>query len=641
LARPEYRKIGEQFWTETSDSNPELASLNCINPGVGRSPAFSPRQNSQAIKSEGDLDDLGNEVAAVVDLHELILEDSLKLDRAWEARATPLYIQLRRRHTWWMYKLFRTRAWNDADVEELINETFRRYMESLRGTFWATHGVDPQSEPIFEDGKLIGLSLLPAKPITDLESYTFNSPGGWLRSVATSVLNKYANKAAVENQGAKEFRLAAKPPARRKAVNGKYQGLQSSWLVDYLYAPPRNMEERLVAECRAREIRERYVAALTNLPPVQRAAWVLCKDELLTHDEAEQMLAPILHWRTARAALRRKPLPDAEVSFLLSRKDVSPDTSKASNKLGEQLSDLDPSRASHVPVIRWSREYLGLTRRYGSFRSLRPLCVRFEPHGQQEQAGSISDRDRDSIRGMGLQRQDESTRLLKQESTCAYTLDLKPGWVKAPEPDAPEYVELLQKIRKLLKARKRCTTIAKILNTTHVPPVFGNTWHHTAVRLIASRARLIKAVRVSQSTPSASPAKTQTKPTPRRTAGKRAADAFHPSDDASHKAPGHSQAGKKVSGRRKRVRKAKQRSMPAQKARRNTRRWSKRPRKAFKKAATRRKTSKKVSAKAASLPKALRRGSATKKARLKRSVAKREKKRARRVHVGSARRQRH
>jgi hypothetical protein len=77
------------------------------------------------------------------------------------------------------------------------------------------------------------------------------------------------------------------------------------------------MEDYLIAQSRAREIRERYVAALMNLPPVQRAAWVLCKDELLTHEEAEPMLVPALHWRTARSTLRRKPLQDAEVSFLL------------------------------------------------------------------------------------------------------------------------------------------------------------------------------------------------------------------------------------------------------------------------------------------------------------------------------------
>ena len=126
-----------------------------------------------------------------------------------------------------MYRLFRTRAWNDADIEELINETFARYLQSLRITFWGTNGVHSESEPIFQGGKVIALRLLPAKPIADLESYTFRSPGGWLRSVARSVLNKYAKKAAAESKGDKEFRCAAESPACR-TVNDKSQGLQPS-----------------------------------------------------------------------------------------------------------------------------------------------------------------------------------------------------------------------------------------------------------------------------------------------------------------------------------------------------------------------------------------------------------------------------
>jgi hypothetical protein len=53
-------------------------------------------------------------------------------------------------------------------------------------------------------------------------------------------------------------------------------------------------------------------------------------------------------------------------------------------------------------------------------------------------------------------------------------------------------VELLEIIRQLRKARKRYTTIAKILNATGVPPLLGTRWHHTAVSLIAWRAGLVK-----------------------------------------------------------------------------------------------------------------------------------------------------
>ena len=84
-------------------------------------------------------------------------------------------------------------------------------------------------------------------------------------------------------------------------------------------------------------------------------------------------------------------------------------------------------------------------------------------------------------------------------------------------------------------------------------------------------------------------------------------------------------------------------STPGQKVRRNARQWSKLPKKTLKKAATRPKIGKTVSTKAANHPK-LGRGNATKKTRLKQSVGKHGKKRARRaarVRVGRARRYRH
>jgi hypothetical protein len=195
---------------------------------------------------------------------------------------------------------------------------------------------------------------------------------------------------------------------------------------------------------------------------------------------------------------------------------------------------------------------------------------------------------------------------------------------------------LVEKIGALLKAKKKCTTIADTLNTSHVPPLFGNTWHHTAVRLIARRARLIKTVTVTESALAES-AETLTTPTPCSTAPSRAADAIHPIEDAPFKTRGHSHVRKKVS------RKRKQRRKPAQKSRHNAPPRNKLPKKTLKKARIRRKTSKAVSTKAASLSKTLRHSKATKKASLKRSVSKRGKKRAQqasRVRVKSARRKR-
>jgi DNA-directed RNA polymerase specialized sigma24 family protein len=572
-----------------------------------------------------------------VDVLERIIQDSLEFDKAWEARAEPLYAQFRLRHPW-IPNFFRRRVRNDADVEELKNDTFVIYLEHLRRTFCETNGVDVQSEPLFEDGNLIGESVLPAKPITDLEKYTFWNPGGWLGTVARNVWKKYVRKAATTkriipfsvNQKAEKIELEG-PFAKRH--NGKSLYLRPPRLD--LFAPPRNVEERLIARSEAREIRRRYITALIKLPPVQRAAWVLCQDELLTHEEAEPMLVPALHWRTARAALRRKPLQDSEVSLLLDRADISPDASKAANKLAEHLSDLDRFRAWRQPVANWSRAYLGsLTNHRGSFTS---FCVRLEQHGPPEDIRwTISERDRDFIRAIkNPQHQDQIIRSLKQEPRAAYSMKLRPGWVKAPEPGTPEYIRLLEKIRALRKARKRWTTIATTLNASHVPPVFGNTWHHTGARLFARRAGLIKTDPVIPSAPLGDSAETLTTPTTGSTASTRAAHAIHPVDGAPFKSRGHSQIVKNVS------RKRKQRSKPVQKSRHNAgfktstednvRPSNKRPKKTLKKARTRRKTSKTVSTKGASLSKILRRGKSTKKARFKRSVGKRGKKQVRRA----------
>ena len=471
----------------------QKAASNLINPAVACHPAFSVDEDSQTIKSERDFDDLGDDVTPAVDLLELMLQDSLELDRAWEARATPLYFQLKRRHTGWMYKLFRTRVWNDADIEELINETFARSLERLRRTFWATNGVNVQSEPVFdENGQLIGESFRPAKPIIDLERYTLWSPGGFLGSIARSVLNKYVNKSAAEIRGAEEFNCAVESPAQTTVDDESHdesQGRQSSEILDN---PLRNPEVALIREAEAREIRKRYIEALAKLPAIQRTAWILCRDELLTSREGEPMLVPVLHWRTARSALRRKPLRDAEVSGLLGRVDVSPDAAKAKAKLGLYLSDLNPFPDRVLPVPKWPREYLvGSSNRSGS---LKRVGVRWEELCEpDEHRSETCERDKDFIRDMpGRDRPHENIRLRRQERTQAYSMDVKPGWFSPPEADPPEYVELIKIMRPLLRARKGYSMTARVLNDRRVPPRLGNKWHPTAVRVIAIRARLVK-----------------------------------------------------------------------------------------------------------------------------------------------------
>jgi hypothetical protein len=68
---------------------------------------------------------------------------------------------------------------------------------------------------------------------------------------------------------------------------------------------------------RNREVRLRYRAVLKKRPPVQRAAWILCKDELLKPEEAERLLVPLLHWITARAGVQTKPMKAGAGSLCL------------------------------------------------------------------------------------------------------------------------------------------------------------------------------------------------------------------------------------------------------------------------------------------------------------------------------------
>jgi hypothetical protein len=279
-----------------------------------------------------------------------------EIESDYQARISDLSVQVRRRHSSYMYSLFRRRAWNEADVEELVNETVGRYLFDVDVMLRVTEGLHSSLEPLVENGELIGLSL-PAtvKPIPDLETYTFASPGGWFATIANSVLREYARRSAKASERAKAIDRAARFPTRR---NGEPQYFQPSVVARIVYGPRRNIEQFLVNQCRNKEIRERYVAALQQVGPVQRAAWILCKDEILTTMQAEPLLATALHWRSARAALRARPIQDAEASRLLNRIDVSPDAAKARAKLAEQLSDLDPLKASRMPASKWAREFL-------------------------------------------------------------------------------------------------------------------------------------------------------------------------------------------------------------------------------------------------------------------------------------------
>ena len=291
------------------------------------------------------------------DLLELILRDSPgpEIESTFEARIADLYLELRNRHSW-MFGFFRRVSPNQADVEEMANETLERYLRDINATLRMTEGLHFSLTPIVEAGELIGL-MLPGtvEPIRDLHNYTFHSPNGWLATIARNVRNAFALKSGRLREKANIMERAAEFPTRR---NGQSNIRPISSFVYSLYACPDNIEDRLVACCCRSEIRAAYLATLKELPAVQRAAWILCKDEVLRSAEAELYLAPLLHWRTVRSVLRAKPLSIADASRRLNRRDVSSDIFKAKRKLRQRLSHLNPSLGSTTQAIRWPPEFL-------------------------------------------------------------------------------------------------------------------------------------------------------------------------------------------------------------------------------------------------------------------------------------------
>jgi len=565
----------------------------------------------------------------MVDLLERMAQDSyaIAIECDFDARIAALYAQLRLRHSW-MYNSFRYLAWNEGDIDELVNETLRRYLKDVGATLLATGGVHASLQPLVEDGELIAFTL-PAtvEPIHDIEKDAFSNPGGWFRIIARSVLDEYARKAAAATEKANKFRRAAQFPTRH---NGEPLNSTSFWLQEELYGPGGHIEEWLVAQCQAGEIRERYVEALTKLPPVQRAAWVLCQDELLTRAEAEPLLGPALHWRTARAALSRKPLQDAEASDLLGRADVSPDASKAKDKLGELLSYLDPLKSSRMPTPKWPREYLASNS--GGSGSLRSCVYRA--------ARSISERDKDYIdhasRGSGVSGRNG------QQSKSSLNLGSawfqpRPAAVKIPHADRSQARDL----KRIGYRSGSCTNCeGRSVWRSFSPRAMGWTYwcYECGARDEQCRPKsgdqagpdlTLSLNRDSIQAPKSDLPGPVHKPFPvlppterkhRRGRENRVAEASHPSEAADHalaKAPDRNRAVKKISARRS------QRSKPPQKASRNAGQRNKLAKGKSIIVRKRRKTSKNVPVKAARLtratnvPKVPRRGNAPRRARLK------------------------
>jgi len=410
----------------------------------------------------------------------------------------------------------------------------------------------------------------------------FRNPEAWLTRTALNAVADFRREQSWRRHGERPKRSADTTVSPKRRLGYRYaselpqiEGEDSLPLdvidcaVESAFVSARRNPEEQAFD---RQIVKRYSSALCQLTPLQRKVYIFCKDQLLQPEEQEQLLN--LDARTARVVvemMRARPhMRLVDVAHLLGRKEgtLSSELTRAKLRLQVELSDLRWRKPSELPVPKWSREFLVAFSRHRGF--LRSLRIQVAEPGEAEE---VRERDKELIRGMpGPSRQHESIRPLKQERLFARSMDMVAGWVQAPEPDDPQYVDLLKRIRELLKARKRNPTIAKELNAAHVPPRFGKTWHHTAVNVIARRAGLVKTRPAIPSVPLSTSAPTPAEQAYGGIADNRAAETSRlgeAADDALFKTPRPRQAGSKVSAKRT------QPSEPVPKPRRKARRRNK------------------------------------------------------------------
>jgi hypothetical protein len=328
-------------------------------------------------------------VTVYLDVPDFLRDYENEFETEFKRKLADLYAQLKNRHSW-IRRLFSMVCVNEADIEALVNETFSKYLESVGAMLWVTQGVSVFTDIIADDGVAIAVTLSgkPAEPIPNIEKYTHAYPDAMFGTIARNLRFDYLRKLSAQRKKLKSFNSIE--PTTHHEEDSQDRGA-ASFVEDLCACPRSNVEQSLLVHVRNREIRRRYVAALKKLAPVQRAAWILCTDELLGPKEAERLLLPLLHWRTARVAVRTKPMKDGEASRLLARADVSPDVTKARMRLAEQLADLNPGQAWDTPPQKFSREYLIGRQRRGSILTVRPrACSRKEDL-------VIADRDRDFI----------------------------------------------------------------------------------------------------------------------------------------------------------------------------------------------------------------------------------------------------
>jgi hypothetical protein len=185
-------------------------------------------------------------------------------------------------------------------IDKLTQEDLEEEWEHERILSEQTFMVAPSSKPA------------PGTPV-DPEKLAYESPKAALEHIARNVLIDHVRKSKMPD-----------------SLDDKSLEVKDA-------SPGANPD----AQAYAREIHSSLLAALEKVPALQRAAWILCRDPLLSDEEAEAFLQPALSVPAAKRAAKERPMSVEDAAGLFGR-DVSPDAAKAARKLATLLAPLEP-----------------------------------------------------------------------------------------------------------------------------------------------------------------------------------------------------------------------------------------------------------------------------------------------------------
>ena len=272
---------------------------------------------------------------------------------------------------WWLRCLFRRAGASEADIDDMMNETVFRYLGPVKSSLWAAaaghyirdeetltpavrwiakqlgrpvrqvarecidehqheelldrfYGIDKLTpEDLEEDWRREQILIeqvhplafagkpVPSAPV-DPERLAYESPKAMLKHVAKNILIDYLRKFKTERYAIVDME-------------------------DLEHFKDESHDANPEAQVLEQQMHNRYLAAVRELPPLQRAAWILCRDPfLLSDEEAVRLLEPALSGPQATAAVKQRPLSGEDAAQLFGR-DVSPDAAKGAKKLERVL----------------------------------------------------------------------------------------------------------------------------------------------------------------------------------------------------------------------------------------------------------------------------------------------------------------